>query len=184
MLVDFYNYVSALDADALLIWHQQHGQNPSAPVVLRGYRYTDLLTLNSTVEELCALMRARRLPMLASVSPMFECEWPTHTVDEPINVRVPERLKSRDEFLIWCYSSAIQPGLGAGHGNLALMVASPADDRIKLYPQDWFNDGQVDLGYQWVTRVARDPRTRRVRGDGIRIDPFALDQTLRGRARQ
>lgn len=183
MLVDLYNYVAALDSDALLIWHQQHSQNPSAPVVLRAYRYSDLSALNTPVEELCALMRARRLPVLTDCPPMFECAWPTIMVDEPIEVQIPEQLKHRDEVLILCYSSAIQPGPEAGHGNLPLMVVTPAHGHIKLYPQDWFNNGQVDLGYQWVTRVARDPRTQGVRGDGIRISPFLLDETLRNRVR-
>lgn len=182
MFVDYYNYVSALSRDSLLIWHQQPGQNPSAPVVLRGYRYTDLLGLNAPVEELCALMRARGLPVLTNSRPTFECAWPTTIVDEFVEVQVPEQLEYRDEFLILCSSSAIQRG--PGHGHLALMVASPVEGRIKLYPQDWLNDGQVDLGYQWVTRVARDPRTHSVHGDGIRIGPFVLDETLRNPVRQ
>jgi len=36
-----------------------------------------------------------------------------------------------------------------------------------------------DLSWEWPTRVARDPRTGRIRGDGIRIAPFTLDESLR-----
>jgi hypothetical protein len=61
------------------------------------------------------------------------------------------------------------------------MLLNPGSGTLRLYPQDWFNDGRVDLGYQWVTRVARDPETGRIHGDGIRIDPFSLDDSMRGR---
>ena len=40
-------------------------------------------------------------------------------------------------------------------------------------------DGRVDLGYQWVTRVAGEQVTGCIHGDGIRISPFTLDETLR-----
>lgn len=83
--------------------------------------------------------------------------------------------------LLLCQSSAITPGPQFGHGNLALMLLNPASGTLQLYPLDWFNDGRVDLGYQWVTRVARDPKTGRIHGDGIRIGPFSLDESMRGR---
>jgi hypothetical protein len=61
------------------------------------------------------------------------------------------------------------------------MLLNPGSGTLRLYPQDWFNVGRVDLGYQWVTRAARDPKTGRIHGDGIRIDPFILDDSMRGR---
>ena len=77
-----------------------------------------------------------------------------------------------------CRSSAAGAE-GPDHSNLTLIVARPADGSYTLYPQDWFNAGGFDYGYEWVTRVARDPRTGKVHGDGIRIGPFVLDATLR-----
>jgi hypothetical protein len=51
--------------------------------------------------------------------------------------------------------------------------------RYSLYPQDWFNSSNLDFGYQWVTRVVRNAETGRVHGEGFRIEPFVLDETLR-----
>lgn len=48
--------------------------------------------------------------------------------------------------------------------------------RIAVYPQKWFNRDDYDLGYQWITRVARDTKTGRLVGDGIRISPFILQE--------
>ena len=128
-------------------------------------------------------MRTEQLSVLTQGGLLFECSLPTVIIDEQIEVSFAEQLKQSQEFLILCSSSAILPGPQSGHGNLALMVANPVQGSIRLYPQDSFNDGQEDLGYQWVTRVAREPRTGRIWGDGIRINPFILDDTLRKLAR-
>jgi len=133
----------------------------------------------AATDELCALMRARKLPLITQRAPLFELTLLTVIIDEQIEVQFPDELKAKQELLILCYSSAIKPGPQSGHANQALLVANPSERHIRLYPQDWFNDGRVDLGYQWVTRVVRDPRTNRVRGDGIRIGAFVLDDTLR-----
>jgi hypothetical protein len=66
---------------------------------------------------------------------------------------------------------------------LALYVIHPSHGRIEVYPQDWFNQAKLDYGYQWVTRVVREPSTGQIQGDGIRIDPFVLDATYRRLAR-
>lgn len=180
MVVNFYNYISAFGSSSLLVWHQQHTQGGvSAPLVLRGYAYDHLSPMNAQTDELCTLMHTRKLPLITHDAPLFDCSVPTSVIDEYVDVQFPEQLHQCKELLILCSSSAIQPGPKSGYGNLALMVANPDRGRVKLYPQEWFNNGRVDLGYQWVTRVAREPVTGRIRGDGMRIAPFTLDESLR-----
>jgi len=62
--------------------------------------------------------------------------------------------------------------------DLRLWSLKPHENVINVYPQNWFNRGAYDFGYQWVTRVARDPSTGKIIGDGIRIRPFVLDDTF------
>jgi hypothetical protein len=62
--------------------------------------------------------------------------------------------------------------------NIAVLAFDFAKQRVTCLPQDWFNESDVDFGYQWITRVWRDQKGR-LRGDGIRIDPFRLDGTGR-----
>ncbi len=50
---------------------------------------------------------------------------------------------------------------------------------VSVFPQDWWNRADLDFGYQWVTRVARDPKTGKIVGEGIRIQPFVLDSSCR-----
>jgi hypothetical protein len=56
-------------------------------------------------------------------------------------------------------------------------VWSPRLGRIEVLPQRWFTAREFDLGYEWITRVARDPQTGRLIGDGTRIAPFELDES-------
>jgi len=46
--------------------------------------------------------------------------------------------------------------------------------RLRVLPQRWFSRDRFDLGYQWITRVVRDPKSDRIYGDGIRIGVFKL----------
>lgn len=50
--------------------------------------------------------------------------------------------------------------------------------RVEIFPQDWFNLGNYDFGYQWITRVARQ-KDGSIVGDGIRLGTFELDATNR-----
>ena len=182
LLVNMYCYVELFSPGLLVIWRQ--AQAPSGntePVKMWGYQHRNLEPLSKSIEELCEGMQERRLATLAATSPVFECELPTTISEESVSVSVPGPLRVRSEMLLLCQSSAIIPGPQSGHGNLALMLLNTASGTLQLYPQDWFNDGRVDLGYQWVTRVARDAKTGRIHGDGIRIDPFILDESMRGR---
>jgi hypothetical protein len=59
---------------------------------------------------------------------------------------------------------------------LAIFVIRPSDKSVTVIPQDWFNQGDYDFGYQWPTRVARDPESGRIFGEGIRIGAFRLNE--------
>jgi hypothetical protein len=50
--------------------------------------------------------------------------------------------------------------------------------RVEVFPQDWFNTGDYDFGYQWITRVGRREDGTIV-GDGIRLGSFELDESNR-----
>lgn len=63
--------------------------------------------------------------------------------------------------------------------DLRLWIIHPRNNSVEVIPQDWFNQADYDFGYQWVTRVARDPKTGRVVGEGIRLGAFVLDKTGR-----
>lgn len=51
----------------------------------------------------------------------------------------------------------------------------PGEGTVDVMPQTWLRQDTHDLGYQWITRVARHGRRGRIHGDGIRLAPFELD---------
>ncbi len=87
------------------------------------------------------------------------------------SIAVPEGLRGVEELLMvgsYANRSKEEPAI-------ALMVLRPAAGTLEVLPQKWFTAGKYDLGYQWITRVARDAATGRLVGEGIRIGRFELD---------
>jgi hypothetical protein len=190
-VLDFYNYVLPLDQSTLLIWHQKRVERgPTAPVVLTVIRPKSLQPLRGDRNSLFARLKESGEPLLVSTrGPFFFSKLPTNRTtlktaiaSEQVNTKFSPEIAHLEELLILCSSSATNPSSTCQEGNLALLVASPAKSSFRLYPQDWFNNGKIDYDYQWVTRVARNPSTGRIHGEGIRIPPFVLDESLRMQA--
>jgi hypothetical protein len=57
----------------------------------------------------------------------------------------------------------------------SIYVWQPATGTVDVIPLTWFREDTNDLGYEWITRVMRDPTTGHIFGDGIRVAPFELD---------
>lgn len=174
----FQNYVLRLDPATLLIWFQRPGKRrlPSCPVQLLLVKPADLAPLDCDLDRLD--LAEEGVSLVLGSAPIAECSLDTTRVDQEIAVEFPSLLRTLEEILILCSSSAIRTEPD-WTGDLALMIARPRDRTYRLYPQDWYNDWNTDFGYQWVTRVARNPKTGRIHGDGMRIGAFVLDETLR-----
>lgn len=172
----FQNYVKVLNPVTLLIWYQrsQRSSDPTYPVELLVLHPWEMKPLRGDLDFMA--ISPGQTPIALESVPFARCELDTTHADQILPAEFPKALQEVDEILILCDSSAIS----ATGPNLAMMVAKPKNSTIQLYPQDWFNHSNADFGYEWVTRVARDPRTGRIHGDGIRIAAFVLDETLRG----
>jgi len=90
-------------------------------------------------------------------------------------VEFPESFREFEELLVLASAT---PAAGASLA-LHLWIVRPKDAVIQVVAQDWFNESERDFGYEWVARVARDPCTQRIVGDGIRIGPFELDASMK-----
>jgi hypothetical protein len=80
----------------------------------------------------------------------------------------PSVLKTTEELFI----------LVTGDGTRVYQVL-PRRNEVAVYPQDWFNKGNYDFGYQWLTAMVREARSKAVVGYGMRLGVFVLDSTLR-----
>ena len=181
-ILNFYNYVMKLDSSTLLIWSQRSEMDyQTTPAVhLVVIRPGLLPSFGDDLEGAVSRMqRAAGVRLALTEPPSVSMYLNTGVTGANISAVFPKELQAIDELLILCNSSAIAPRDDGINANLALLVAKPRQSSYQLYPQDWFNSSDLDFGYQWVTRVARDPQTGRVRGEGFRIHPFDLEHTLR-----
>jgi hypothetical protein len=172
---DFENWIMRLDDSTLLVWNQ----GKAAPSVrLVAFRPGPLPPFEADVEEIARRMHASGSRMELAVQPLASCALSATVIDEDVAAEFPQELHQLEELLILCHSPAI-PKIPGMQVDLALLVARPAQGVFRLYPQDWFNAADLDFGYQWVTRVVRNPRTGHIHGEGIRIAPFELDESQR-----
>jgi hypothetical protein len=179
LLLDFYNYATLLGPDLLLVWGQESpNARPTGPVSLDVFRLSTLERLPGSIDEECRNMRREGARLRYRTPPEARGSIPTAPAAEGA-VERPSELRAAEEFLILCRSSLAASGDAEQPWNLALLVLNPREARYALHLQDWFNAGAYDYAYEWVTRVARDPRTGFVHGDGIRIGAFVLDDSLR-----
>jgi hypothetical protein len=56
----------------------------------------------------------------------------------------------------------------------AVYIVYPHAGLVEVLPQKWFTADKFDIGYQWISRITRDPETHRLIGEGVRIGGFEL----------
>jgi hypothetical protein len=178
-VLGYYNYVMVLDESTLLVWNQgrEYEGLPTPPIRLFVIEPNRLRPLQDDLNSLYERMDSHNEFIVLGGSATAEMSLSTTNVTDDQSAEFPEILHSTDELLILCHSSGIPQA--SGSVDLALLVANPRLSRYRLYPQDWFNNSGLDFGYQWVTRMARNPQTGYVHGEGFRIRPFILDNSLR-----
>jgi len=174
----------ALDESTLLVWHQGSKKGVTVGSIDGPMRFLlikpKLLTpFEGNLDSLYQEMNDRKDSIKLGGHASVEFELETNRVESDLVAEFPMQVRALDELLLFCRSSVIGAANGMSRANLALLVANPRASTYRLVPQDWFNKGHFDYGYQWATRVVRNPVTRYVHGEGIRIEPFVLDDSLR-----
>ena len=176
LVVRPYTYVLPLEAPRILVWYQMD-LTPDAVVKTGVIRFQAF--------DLVRLTRDTKLPdevrrpdgsvdhVVARGLELGSVDIPTHLGEGRHDVQLPEFLKPLDELLL------LFQGTEMTEMNRCIMEIRPRGGWLRIYPQDWFNQSDCDFGYQWPTRIARDPVTGRIFGEGIRLDGFVLDETNR-----
>ena len=98
--------------------------------------------------------------------------------DKPFSVVFPKDFQPFDDFFVVLEVEDLYED--PGFYGTALLEMMPNRGLAQIHPQDWFNkDPEVDYGYQWITRAARDMTTGKIVIEGIRIGTFELDESDR-----
>jgi hypothetical protein len=174
LIFDFGCYVAQLRGARLLVWTLRHKSPEGQPLIVPVFRFTiydfEAPTLFPDLEAAAREVRVSGVGFGAATAPLAEHDVPATLPEGTFHSTWPPAFHERDEILVL---SSVKGG------DLALWSVRPARGVVDVYPQDWFNHGSYDFSYEWVTRVARVPGTRQVVGEGIRLPPFTLDDTLK-----
>ena len=170
-LFSMYCHVQPLAGHRFLVWHQL-----KLPSIVRRSERTvvvfhlvdaDRLEPFEDVGRACQEMDEGKIPALVQGGEVCWFTIPTDLEAGRRDFDYPGPVKDVEETLVLTSSPT------------KIFDLKPKEGLLEVFPQDWFNDGEWDFGYQWVTRVARDPNSGKIVGEGIRIGRFVLDSTNR-----
>jgi hypothetical protein len=177
-VIGFYVSLKVIDDATLLAWYQPKtlDEDVTSPIRMFVFQPSKMKPFDTDLVEVEERMSNTGARLALSDEPEASIELTTTHLNEELEATFPEKIRQLDELLILCSSSAVhsRPDMKV---DLALLVAKPRLNTYRLYPQDWFNASDLDFGYQWVTRVVRNPSTGNVHGEGFRIAPFQLDDS-------
>ncbi len=119
------------------------------------------------LEDLPANFRNSKEPYYSLANPVSSILVPGTLQEGLHHFRFPKEFETLDEILL----AVPYPEENAAY---AIFEIRPAFGTVNVMPQKWFTKKNFDLGYEWITRVARDPATGKLYGDGTRIGIFEL----------
>jgi hypothetical protein len=108
----------------------------------------------------------------AVTPPLAEIEVSTRLPEGTHKLEIPEDLRSLDELLL----VGSRPAKNRDDAAANIYVLYPQAGLVQVLPQRWFTAGQYDVGRQWIARLARDPATQRIIGEGVRMGKFELSE--------
>jgi len=158
-----YTYVKALSGDRFALWWQERSGSSMGAIQLRVYDSNVLQQIHDW----------RSGPLVASENLIGAREIAAFSVpsvlDDGLNrVSLPPQFSHNTE-------THILVNRAAAGIDVCIFSIDTNSQTIFVMPQHWWNKSDVDFAYQWITRVAREPLSGLIVGDGIRVDPFVLD---------
>ena len=109
--------------------------------------------------------------MYATTPPLNDLEIPNGLWAGTQKIEIPEPFRDLDELLlISSYPAAAQTDPAT-----AIFVLYPRAGLVEVLPQRWFTAEKYDIGYEWISRVARDSVTHRIVGEAVRVGTFELN---------
>ncbi len=181
LFLDFQCYTKPLPDNRLLVWHNREGQADSDPFSTVEFQLLDLCALAPAKDRFRAAeeLRSARESVSYRGVPVARMSYATylspgtHSLEE-----VPTDFASLGEILVLAnHAPREQTTNVPSPPSLAILAFDFNAKSVTVMPQDWYNRGSYDFGYEWVTRVARHPGTGHIFGEGIRLGFFRLDES-------
>jgi hypothetical protein len=180
-VADFQCYVRQLSERRLLVWHAE--EEGSGLLIRRHIRFrlVDVERLRPLGDPVAAIKQlGSGTRFVVADGELATAAISTALADGAHELSLPKEMTEVGELLVLAHSTA--DGRRENHYDemhLRLWILDASRRTLEIIPQDWFNDGSYDFGYQWVTRVARMPGIDDIVGEGIRLGVFRLDASKR-----
>jgi len=171
LLLDFQCYARFLDDGTCLLWWETDSKENKS-LEFRCFSFQNLSIIADPLTDAKDMRerkeKVRGLPSNKALSV------PCYLSEGKHPVTTPSEYLPFEETLVL---SDNQPGAnGFDQMFQAIFVFDWINGQVEVIPQDWFNHGAYDFGYQWIARVARLSNGAIV-GEGIRLGTFELDET-------
>ncbi len=165
-LANTYTRVFRISQDEFGVWFPEKDND----IIIRCFSLDSLAEFSIDRTFSSQINENKSAPYYCNGAPTCEMRIQFGLLPRKETVHIPQQLKSLDElFLIGGYRFARDDESAQ---TICLLKISSAE--LYILPQKWFTADRFDTGYQWITRVTRDPVSKRIIGDGIRIGRFEL----------
>jgi hypothetical protein len=181
LFLDFSFYVQLLPGDKLLIWHES-GRQAQDRSATPGIAFT-ILTLSALIPFDAPQVKAKDIRTnktkigFQGGNPRFYVA--STTLSEGTHpISTPPEFSGLPEVLVLADFGPAD--MASNHWDKmcrAIFAFDFKSQAVTVFPQNWFNDGKYDFGYQWISRVQREPATGQIVGQGVRLGEFRLDSS-------
>jgi len=181
LFVDFNCYIQPLSADRVLIWYEsgrREEEKRKTPRIAFTIVSLPALVPFEDPQGAAVEMRAKkdRVRFEGGLPRFYEVATTLNEGTHPISP--PPEFVELPELLILADFGPAE--VASNHWDKmckAIFAVEFKLHQVTVLPQEWFNSGRYDFGYQWITRVQRDTETGQIIGEGIRLGKFRLDQS-------
>jgi hypothetical protein len=167
--VSIYTYVWRISPTQFLVWRVDAPTTDSTRgmACIELYDIDKLSPLTNLIDPLA--MEAEAKYFVATAKPRASLQVPRNLPMGDTQLSFPSEFHTCDQFFVL----VSDPGWNTAH--VHLWIVDPRTEFVKVVSQTWFAEGPYDFGYQWITRIAREPASGNIVGDGIRIKGFVLN---------
>lgn len=178
LLLGHYSYAMALSLSRMVVWYEAPETGAEAGVRIFLLEFSGLSPLEKSSVPVHPRGSARRTTfgterILFDGVPLASRMIPISLKPGLNQFSFPIPFKTLPEMLVLADNSWILKTDATT--NQSIYCLRPDKDEVEVLPQDWFNNGEYDFGYQWITKVARDSHSGRIVGTGMRLRSFVLD---------
>jgi hypothetical protein len=179
--VDFYSYVQQVPGERLLIWRESRRQERdlcSNPRIVFDLLSGSNLVPLGDAEAVGREMRARKEHIRYSGGHSYRFDLVSSLDEGRHNITPPPEFSELSEVLVLGDFGPSE--LRSNHWDRMARAIFAFDFKaglVEVLPQEWFNKGHYDFGYQWISRVYRDPVSNLILGEGVRLGRFRLDSS-------